>query len=96
LKPHARHLMLKPHVRLWPSSPGASRGSCHVEIEGFLPNSVLRVAGYQLNSGQALSEEEEKNKLVLSMIELSLVKFLREKFPDCQVTVSPVTLLRNG
>jgi lysyl-tRNA synthetase class 2 len=97
LKPHARHLMLKPHVRLWPSAPGASRGSCHVEIEGFLPNSVLRLAGYKLNPEQALPEEEEKKKkLVLGMIELSLVKFLSEKFPECQVTLSPVTLLRNG
>jgi hypothetical protein len=97
LKPHARHLMLKPHVRLWPSAPGASRGSCHVEVEGFLPNSVLRLAGIKLNPEQALpEEEEEKKKLVLGMIELSLVKFLREKFPECQVTLSPVSLLRNG
>ena len=96
LKPHARHLLLKPHLRLWPSAPGASRGSCHVEIAGFLPNSILRLAGYKLDPGQALSEEEEKKKLVLGMIELSLVKFLGDKFPECQVTVSPVTLLRNS
>jgi lysyl-tRNA synthetase class 2 len=96
LKPHARHLMLKPHVRLWPSAPGAWRGSSHVEIVGFLPNSVLRLAGYKLDAEQALSEEEEKKKLVLSMIELSLVKFLSEQFPECQITLSPVSLLRNG
>jgi hypothetical protein len=95
LKPHARHLLLKPHARLWHSSAGASRGSCHVEIEGFLPNSILRLAGYKLNSEHMMSEEEKK-KLALSMIELSLVKFLRERFPACQVTVSPVTLLGNG
>jgi lysyl-tRNA synthetase class 2 len=95
LKPHARHLMLKPHVRLWPGASGASRGSCHVEVEGFLPNSILRLAGYKLNPEQALSEEEEK-RLLVGSIEQSLVKFLRERFPECEVTVSPATVLRHA
>jgi lysyl-tRNA synthetase, class II len=95
LKPHARHLVLKPHARLWSNAPGASRGSCHVEIAGFLPNSVLRLAGYKLHPEQELSEEDEKKRLVGS-IELSLVKFLRERFPECEVTVSPATVLRHA
>ena len=95
LKPHARHLLLKPHVRLWNVSPGKSRGSAHVEIEGFLPNSVLRLAGYQLKADAALPEEEAKKQLVGS-IELSLVKFLQETFPECQITLSPATVLRQG
>ena len=95
LKPHARHLLLKPHVRLWNVSPGKSRGSAHVEIEGFLPNSVLSLAGYQLKAEAALPEEEAKKQLVGS-IELSLVKFLQETFPECQITLSPATVLRQG
>jgi lysyl-tRNA synthetase class 2 len=95
LKPHARHLMLKPHVRLWGFSPGKSRGSGHVEIEGFLPNSVLRLAGYKIKAEAALSDEEEK-KRVLGLVELSPVKFLRETFPECQVTVSPATVLHSA
>ena len=95
LKPHARHLLLKPHVRLWNVSPGKSRGSAHVEIEGFLPNSVLRLAGYQLKADAAMPEEEAKKQLVGS-IELSLVKFLQETFPECQITLSPATVLRQG
>jgi lysyl-tRNA synthetase class 2 len=95
LKPHARHLMLKPHVRLWDCSPGKSRGAGHVEIEGFLPNSVLRLAGYKIKTEAALSNEEEK-KRVLGLIELSLVKFLREAFPACEVTVSPATVLHSA
>ena len=95
LKPHARHLMLKPHVRLWNVSPGKSRGSAHVEIEGVLPNSVLRLAGYQLKADAAMPEEEAKKQLVGS-IELSLVKFLQETFPECQITLSPATVLRQG
>jgi len=95
LKPHARHLVLKPHVRLWRCSPGQVRGSGHVEIEGFLPSSVLRLAGFTLNVADVLSEEEAKARLADS-IELSLVALLRERFPECQVTVSPATILRAG
>jgi lysyl-tRNA synthetase, class II len=95
LKPHARHLMLKPHVRLWGAAPGQARGSGHVEIEGFLPNSVLRLAGFKLNAAESLSEEDARKRLAGS-IELSLVKFLRERFPECQVTVSPATVMHAG
>jgi lysyl-tRNA synthetase, class II len=94
LKPHAHHLNLKPHIRLWGSQSGAghARASGHVEIEGFLPSSVLRLAGYKTKPGQTLSEEEEK-KQILDQFETSLVQFLRKHFPQCQVTVSPPTVL---
>jgi lysyl-tRNA synthetase, class II len=94
LKPHAHHLILKPHVRLWSarSASGRSRASGHVEIEGFLPGSVLRLAGYKIESERLPSEEQEK-KQVLDLVELSLVQFLRKTFPECQVTVSPATVL---
>jgi hypothetical protein len=95
LKPHARHLILKPHVRLWGLSPDKSRGSGHVEIEGFLPNSVLRLAGYKTKAEDASSEEDAK-KRVLGLIELSLVKFLQDTFPECQVTMSPATVLHSA
>lgn len=97
IKPHATHLLIKPHVRLWSASSasGRSRASGHVEIEGFLPASVLRVAGYKVNSNVALPEAEER-KQVLALIEVALVKFLRETFPACQVTVSPATILHQG
>ena len=42
-----------------------------------------------------LSDEEAK-KQALGLIELSLVKFLRETFPECQVTMSPATLLHKA
>ena len=97
LKPHARHLTIKPHVRTWStaSAPARSRASGHVEIEGFLPNSVLRLAGYKLKSPEPFSEGEEKKK-IMDSFELSLVEFLRETFPECQITVSPATVLRNS
>jgi lysyl-tRNA synthetase class 2 len=95
LKPHARHLILKPHVRLWAVAPAKSCGSSHVEIEGFLPNSVLRLAGYKIKTEEVLSDEEAKKQL-LGLIELSLVKFLHETFPACEVTVSPATVVHNA
>jgi len=95
IKPYTRNLTVKPHVRLWSTaSPlGRSRASGDVEIEGFFPNSVLRLSGYKIKSEERLSEDEEK-KRVLDLIELSLVAFLRETFPECQATVSPATVMR--
>jgi hypothetical protein len=96
LKPHARNLTVKPHVRLWSvASSTESRASGHVEIEGFLPDSVLRLSGYKIQSKERWAEEEEKKK-VLDLMEASLVSFLRKTFPDCKVTVSPATVLRHG
>src|SRR5258706_12605980 len=62
LKPHAGHLTIKPHIRLWSAaaSPASSRASGHVEIQGFLPNSVLRLSGFKIKSGESLSEDEQK------------------------------------
>jgi lysyl-tRNA synthetase class 2 len=93
LKPCTTHLTIKPHVRFW-NVLSRARASGHVEIEGFLPNSVLRVAGYKLQSDQPLSEADGK-KRVLDLIALSLVDFLRTTFPHCQLTVSPATVLHN-
>ena len=56
---------------------------------------MLRLAGYKLKAGEALTDEEAK-KQVLSLIELSLVKFLQETFPACEVTVSPATVLHDA
>jgi lysyl-tRNA synthetase class 2 len=95
LKPHARHLVLKPHVRVLNVSQGKSRGLVNVEIEGFMPSSVLRLPGYKLGPYKALSNEEEKQE-GLGLIEGFLAKFLREQFPECEVTVSPPTLLRQS
>lgn len=96
LKPHARHLTMTPHVRLWPARPplGTSRASGHVDIEGFLPASVLRIAGYRIKSEEPRSEAEAQTKNP-DRLDLSLVQFLRKTFPECQVAVSPATVLRS-
>ncbi len=95
LKPHARNLLIKPHIRLWgvASPSGLSRAYGHVEIEGFLPNSVLRLAGYNIKYEEPPPHEEGQMKAASSP-EASLVPFLREQFPECQLTVSPPTVTR--
>ena len=45
LKPHARHLVLKPHIRVLNVSQGKSRGLVNVEIEGFMPSQRAAAAG---------------------------------------------------
>ncbi len=89
-KPHARNLSLKPHLRIW----GKGRASGHVEIEGFLPNSVLRLADCPTTANPAPVEESQKKK-VLDRLERSLPQFLKKTFPDCELTVSPATVMRN-
>jgi hypothetical protein len=90
IKPHARNLTVKPHVRIWKLASGELRGCGHVEIEGFFPNSVLRVAGYRIE--KPLSKEGG-GKEVLKVMETSPVQFLKQAFPGCEVTVSPPTIL---
>ena len=68
---------MHPRVRLW----GAVEATGQIDIEGFLPNSVLRLAGFKIaGEGAALGGE--------------LAQFLKNKFVDCHVTVSPVTVTR--
>ena len=90
IKPYARNLTLKPHVRIWKLPSGGVRACGHVEIEGFFPNSVLRLAGYKIEKA---GPEEGRGKEVLKLIETSPVQFLKQTFPDCEVTVSPATIL---
>jgi lysyl-tRNA synthetase class 2 len=89
LKPHARNLFVKPHLRLW----GNGRASGHVEIEGFLPNSVLRLA-YQSQPNGPPQESTKKNGL--ERIERFLPAFLKKTFPDCELTVSPATIFKSS
>ena len=95
LKPHAHHLLVKPRLRLWKGAAGKSRVSGHAEIEGFLPNGVLRLAGGNAKPDATSTEEAEKKK-VLDFLEKTWVPFLRKKFPGCEITVSPATVLHHG
>jgi lysyl-tRNA synthetase class 2 len=90
-KPHARNLSVKPHLRIW----GKGRATGHVEIDGFLPNSVLRLADCQISSDAAAPEESQKKK-VLDRIERSLPAFLKKTFPDSELTVSPATVMHSA
>jgi len=95
LKPSVPHLTIKPHMRVWkaPSSSEPARATGHVEIEGFLPNSVLRLSGFAMPAVERLPEGETK---VLESLERSLVDFLHKTFPEVKVTVSPPTALHSS
>ncbi len=95
IKPHARNLTIKPHIRSWNVPSGGTRACGYVEIEGFFPNSVLRLSGYKIKADKPMSEEDEKKEL-LKLIETSLVQFLRKTFADSQVAVSPATALKQA
>ncbi len=93
LKPHAHNLLVKPHVRIWRAGPeaGGTRASVHIEVEGFLPGGILRLAGLKSEA-----ERTETQPKVEDLIETTLVQFLKKTFPDRNVTVSPPTFLRGS
>lgn len=84
LKPHSHHLLVKPHVRIWEFTtiPPETKRSVYAEVEGFLANGVLRLAGATAktdpNSGEFFQ---------------AWSAFLKRKFPGCEITVSPLTTL---
>jgi len=84
LKPQAHNLAVKPRIRVW-----KARFTGHAEIEGFLPNSVLRLAGCKAG----IEGSQEK---VQEYLEKTWVAFLRKTFPGCEITVSPLTTLNHG
>ena len=75
LKPHAKNLAVHPRARHW----GAVEATGQIDIEGFLPNSVLRLAGFKVGADESAFGNE-------------FVQFLKSKFPDCHITVSPVAV----
>lgn len=91
LKPHARHVLIKPHLRIW----SHGRVSGHVEMEGFLPNSVLRLAGGKTKAGASQMADERK-KITLNEMERALPQFLKKTFPECELTISPATILHDA
>jgi lysyl-tRNA synthetase, class II len=97
LKPHAHHLLVKPRLRVWQAAGGAgkTRVTGHAEIEGFLPNGVLRLAAGKTHPDESASEPDKK-KHVLEFLEKTWVTHLRKKFPANEITVSPATVLRQG
>ena len=97
LKPHARNLTVKPHVRLWRSQPrlGGRAPPATSRLKVSCRIACCGCPATEIKSEESLSEDVEKKK-VLDLLELSLVKFLRDKFPECQVTMSPATVMRHA
>ncbi len=89
LKPHAKNLLLKPHVRTWRTG-GQAKVSAHLEMEGFLANSVVRVTGLAAAVGE-LTQEQATGEAVKAVT--GLADFLNNTFPGTQSTASPPTFV---
>jgi lysyl-tRNA synthetase class 2 len=94
LRPHARELTVKPHVRLWEKAAngGGRQASLQLELGGFLASGVLWLAGFKVNA-EELATEGTRQKRVAELVEGSLARFLAKTFAGCTVTVSPETVL---
>jgi tRNA synthetases class II (D, K and N) len=105
IKPHARNLTVKPHIRIWKLESGEPFARCHVDIEGVFPNSVLRVTDYKIEVKQFAAKllepqfmtsslmEDKKAREAIGLTANAPAQFLKQTFPDCEVTVSPATVL---
>jgi lysyl-tRNA synthetase class 2 len=89
LKPQTTHITIKPHLRMWPGG----RYTGHVDLESFLADSVVHLTGFEIELAMSIPDEEAKN-IFVGKLEVSLLQFLRKTFPQCQLTVSPATLMR--
>lgn len=90
LKPQTTHLTIKPHLRLWPGG----RYTGHVDVASFLADSIVHLTGFNIELPKSISDDEAK-EIFLGKLEVSLLAFLRKTFPQCQITVSPTTLMRS-
>jgi lysyl-tRNA synthetase class 2 len=96
LKPHARHIVVKPRLRVWKGGEAGAKEylTAQADIEGFLPNGVLRLAGAKgMPSGDS-AEASRRN--ALDYLEKTWVTAVRKKFSACEITVSPPTELHPG
>ena len=89
LKPQTTHITVKPHLRLWPGG----RYTGHADLESFLTDSVVHLTGFNIELPKTVGDDEAK-EIFVGKLEASLLQFLRKTFPQCQLTVSPSTLMR--
>jgi lysyl-tRNA synthetase class 2 len=92
LKPKRDTLVIHPHVRVWtPSFRGQPyRVTGFVEVEGFLANGILRLAGYTLTSDKPGSERDQLT--VLGERAVSIVTTsLKPKHPHISARIAMPT-----
>ena len=81
LKPHAHNLLVKPHLRIWNRR---ARRPATPRSKAFCPTPSVRLSGCPGKSPKG----EPRSR--------SLRRYLEKKFPGCEITVSPATVLRHG
>jgi lysyl-tRNA synthetase class 2 len=91
LKPQTTHITVKPHLRLW----SGGRYTGHADLESFLENSTMHLSGFNIELPKEITDDQAK-EIFVGKLEASLIQFLRKTFPQCQLTVSPATLIRTA
>jgi lysyl-tRNA synthetase, class II len=88
LVPQSNHIEIQAHVKIWmlPNAAGQWRSAGSVEIEGFLVNGVLRIAGYSARSDKPLMVQEEKRKLI-EFAERKVLALLRKHSPETRIKI---------
>lgn len=91
LRPQTTHITIKPHLRLWPSG----RYTGHADLESFLADSVVHLTGFNIELPTTISDDQAK-EIFLGKLETTLLGFLSKTFPQCQLTISPATLMKSA
>ncbi len=93
LQPETAHIKAHLHLHLWskPSLRGKWVASGHIELDGFLKNKRLRVAGYTMESDSPLDREQEADSFKIA-IEEKLDQLVRARFPDSKLHVEDVVV----
>lgn len=91
LKPQTTHVTIKPHLRLWPGG----RYTGHVDLESFVADSVVHLTGFNIELPKAITDDQAK-EIFLGKLEVSVLGYIRKTFPQCQLTISPATVMRTA
>ncbi|MGV3772608.1 MAG: lysine--tRNA ligase [Verrucomicrobiales bacterium] len=89
LLPKRKTLVVHPCIRIWPGNSKEQKSKAHgwLEVEGFLNNGVLRLAGYQLEIEGNANEKEIKEKLAAFAHE-KLNNALQGKVPEIKIRIA--------
>lgn len=96
LRPAGNTLALKPHIRVWHATDPAVPPlvSAHLEIHGFLVNSVLYLSGFELDL--ARYENDQALKSAFGKAIEQLVQLLKQLHSGLEASVAPVTILHHN
>ncbi len=93
--PETTQIIVRPYLRKWKRAGLDKhwRASGHIEIEGFVKDTKLRVVGYKVKAEDELNEEEEKNRFK-DLVELSLPSTITKYSDRYEIVIKDVVTLK--